>query len=422
MADNTPGQVESGWRRLVSNALMVALAGGFANVLNLGVTTGVARILKPHAYGAYGQMVGVFTVVALSGSALGVAVVRRAGYYIVRSDHVLTLHWQRRLHQRVALAAGVCAVAALPVSFVIASWLGHRSWVAVWLIGVSGLIFAVLSVDRALLQSYQRYGALANNFVFEGVVRTVFTLAGVQFGVTGYAAGLLIAELLTRAHAYRMVRTRVDVDPGMEIQHTGITKELVVAFATLAFMAVLQFIDVFVIGHDNKNFGSYTAISTIAKILVFGAVILNSFLLPEAVLASRKGAEAVRQLALVLALLAVASLAFVVLATFFSHAVLKLVFGAQYAHASSSLLPLVLAMVALSVSTILVAFLLGDGARWPTVWLAVAVGFGVWWINGAHGMAHATAQRDLELQVVVMVGLFGAAGYRLRRHARSVLS
>ncbi len=405
----------TGWRRLLSNALTVAVAGGFANMLNLGVTTGVARLLSTKSYGAYGQLVGVFFVVALSGSALGVAVVRRAGYYIVRGDHVLTTHWQRRLHQRVVLAAMGCGVVALPASVVTASWLGHRSWVAVWLVALAGLTFAVLSVDRALLQAHQRYGALARNFVVEGIVRTALTLVGVSLGITGYAAGLLLAELVTRAHAYRLVRHRLEPETGVELEHTGITSELIVALVTLALMAVLQFLDVFVIGHANSTgAGSYNAISTLAKILVYGAVILNSFLLPEAVLANRKGSEAVRQLALVLALLAVVAGAFLLVSAAAPHTLVKTIFGARYAHASGSLVTLVVAMVALSVSTILVTFLLGAGARWPTVWIALCVVGGVLWVNAAHGHWHATAVRDLEVQSAVMVGLIVATGYRLR--------
>ncbi len=410
---------QSPWRSLVSNALLVAVAGGFASALNLGVTIGISRLLVPTRYAAYGQMVGVFFVVAISGSALGVAVVRRAGFYIVRADHSLTTQWQRRLHLRVVRAALVAAVMSAPLSVPLAAWLGHRSWIAVWLTILSGLTFAVLSVDRALLQARQRYGVLAQNFVFEGLVRTVFTLVGVTQGVTGYALGLLFAELLTRAHAYRLVRLRVEKESGVELAHTGITQELLVALATLALMATLQFLDVFVIGHNNaRGAGSYTAISQIAKILVYGAVILGSFLLPEAVLASRKGAEAVRQLALVLGFLAVAAVGFIILGAVAAAPTVRNVFGLRYSHASSSLEVLVLAMVALSVSTILVTFLLGDGARWPTAWIAVCVAVGVWWVNGAGGRWHLTALRDLEVQVAVLLGLAVATVARLRSHWR----
>jgi O-antigen/teichoic acid export membrane protein len=414
----------SPWRSLVSNALLVAVAGGFASALNLGVTIGISRLLVPTRYAAYGQLVGVFFVVAISGSALGVAVVRRAGFYIVNGDQALTTQWQQQLHWRVVRAASICAVLAAPLSVPLAAWLGHRSWLAVWLTVLSGLTFAVLSVDRALLQARQRYGVLAQNFVFEGVVRTIFTLVGVTQGVTGYAIGLLIAELLTRAHAYRLVRLRAEKESSnVPLAHTGITQELLVALATLALMATLQFLDVFVIGHNNaRGAGSYTAISQIAKILVYGAVILGSFLLPEAVLASRKGAEAVRQLALVLGFLSVAAVGFVILSAVAAAPTVSNVFGKRYSHASSSLEVLVLAMVALSISTILVTFLLGDGARWPTAWIALCVGVGVWWVNGAGGKWHLTALRDLEVQGAVLAGLVIATTLRLRGHWRSVVS
>ena len=423
MTDSVTSTPPSPWRSLVSNALLVAVAGGFASALNLGVTIGISRLLVPTRYAAYGQMVGVFFVVAISGSALGVAVVRRAGYYIVNGDHVLTTHWQHRLHQRVRRMALVGAVVALPLSWPLALWLGHRSWLAVWLTMLSGLTFAVLSVDRALLQARQRYGVLARNFVVEGLIRTVFTLVGVTQGVTGYAIGLLLAELLTRLHAYRLVRLRVGDEEGIELAHTGITKELLVALVTLALMATLQFLDVFVIGHNNSHgAGSYTAISQIAKILVYGAVILGSFLLPEAVLASRKGAEAVRQLTLVIALVGAASVGFIVLAAVAAEPTVRRVFGARYSHASSSLEVLVLAMVALSASTILVTFLLGDGARWPTAWIGVCVALGIWWVNAAGGRWHLTALRDLEVQLAVLVGLAVATATRLRGHWRNVVT
>ena len=423
MSQYATARTSNAWTGLFENALIVAIAGGFANLLNLGTTFFVARLLAPANYGAYSQLVGVYFVVALPGSALGVAVVRRAGYYIVHGDHVLTMHWQKRLHRRVALAAFACAIGLLPLSILAANWLGHRSWVAVWMVSLAGLTFAVLSVDRALLQSRQRYVALSWNFAFEGVARVVFTLIGVSFGVIGFTVGLLLAELATRWHAYQMVRLRFEVDEGIEIEHTGITSELAVALVTLGLMAVLQFLDVFVIGHANAGHaGSYTAISQISKTIVYGAVILSSFLLPETVLASRKGAEVLRQLGVVLGLLALPAIGLVLLANAFAQKLLTTVFGARYSHAAASLPTLVYAMIALAISTILVTFLLGDGARWPTLWIALCVGVGIVWVNGGHGLWLVTARRDLQVQVVTMIGLTVAAGWRLRRqHVRARL-
>jgi O-antigen/teichoic acid export membrane protein len=274
-----------------------------------------------------------------------------------------------------------------------------------------------------LLQSQQRYLALAQNFAFEGVARLVFTLAGVYFGVTGFAVGLVLAEGVTRWHAYRMVRLNFEVDKGIEIEHTGITSELAIALVTLGLMAVLQFVDVFVIGHENPTrAGSYSAISTVAKTIVYGAVILSSFLLPEAVLANRKGVDALRQLGVVFGLLSLPAIGLVILAELFAQRLLTAVFGARYSHAYVALPTLLYAMIALAFSTILVTYLLGDGARWPTAWIAVCAITGIFWISAGGGHWLATSQRDLQVQVVTLAGLAVASAYRLQRSHRRAVS
>ena len=118
---------------LLSGAIVVAFAGFFANVLNLGVSVLIARLLSPNDYGAFSQMVGIFFVVALPGSALSVAVVRRASQYLVAGDDRVMAYWQRRLNQRILRWAGGFSLVALAMSFSIAFWLGHRSWLAVWI-------------------------------------------------------------------------------------------------------------------------------------------------------------------------------------------------------------------------------------------------------------------------------------------------
>lgn len=415
----TASETSSAWRRLLSNALVVALAGGFANLLNLGVTFFIARLLAPNTYSAYSQMVGVFFVVALPGSALSVAVVRRATYYIVRGEEGLTRRWEARLRQRIVRAAALGAVLTIPLSVVVANWLGHRAWIDVWLVILAGIVYAVVSVDRALLQSRQRYNDLALNFVVEGVARTIFILAGTTQGVAGYGLGLLTAELITRWHAARLTTSKEPVDTSLTLTHTGVSVELLVAFWTLGLMAVLQFIDVFTIGHANPHGGgSYTAISQIAKTLVYAATILSSFLLPEAALANRKGGDVLKQLGVVGVILSLPASLLLIVSALIPDTLLIDVFGVRYSHASSALMTLVLAMVVLSVSTVLVTFLLGDGARWPTLWLTVCVGIGFVWIVGAHGAWRATAQRDLEVQCLVVVGLLVAAVYRLRTRLR----
>ena len=84
--------------------------------------------------------------------------------------------------------------------------------------------------------------------------------------------------------------------------------DLVVASVCLSMVAVLQNVDVLVVGRDNPSHsGAYAAVSVTSKAIVFGAVVLGGYLLPEAAIRWRQGGHALRQLAVVLVLLAVPS-------------------------------------------------------------------------------------------------------------------
>ena len=70
------------------------------------------------------------------------------------------------------------------------------------------------------------------------------------------------------------------------------------AFGCLAFLALLQNLDVILLGREApKHSGEYAAISVAAKALVFGAIALGGYLLPEATIRWHRGEHALRQLA-----------------------------------------------------------------------------------------------------------------------------
>ena len=391
---------------LLSGAVVVAFAGLVANILNLGVSVLIARLLNPTEYGAYSQMVGIFFIVALPGSALSVAVVRRATYYLVRDDESLMARWQRRLNQRLIRWALIFSLIALAGSFLLAQWMGHRSWLAVWVNALAAISWALLNVDRALLQSRQCYMALASNFLLEGAMRTVFMVLGSPFGVTGIVAGLLVAIGFARWHARRLVRVRDVARNEQALEHTGITTDLLIALATLALLATLQFIDVFLIGrYSSSAAGAYSAISQVAKTIVYGAIILGNFLLPETAIADRRGRDAYRQLTIAGGLLLIPVALLLIASELAPERLLTLVFGSRYATEYGSMTSLILAMVFLGGSTLLSVYLLGSGRRWPTLWLACSTVGGAFYLAQAGGAIAETVHRDLILQMVVFLGL-----------------
>jgi O-antigen/teichoic acid export membrane protein len=246
----------------------------------------------------------------------------------------------------------------------------------------------------------------------EGGVRLAFVLllTGIGLGVTGACLGVLIGEATAAAHAHFESTRRwagekavlIATTKPAETSRRHLASDVLTAFGCLAFLALLQNLDVILLGREApKNSGSYAAISVAAKALVFGAIALGGYLLPEATIRWHRGEHALRQLAITAAILAVPVLGLLVASLIAPRLLLRAAFGHRLVGASGSFATLVLAMAFLCVTVLLTNYLLGAGRRWivaalgaGTVALAIVV-------YRAHGDPAPTARADLVVQAVL---------------------
>jgi O-antigen/teichoic acid export membrane protein len=143
-------------------------------------------------------------------------------------------------------------------------------------------------------------------------------------------------------------------------------------------------------------------VSVTSKAIVFGAVVLGGYLLPEAAIRWRQGGHALRQLAVVLLLLSVPSVLLLAVALAAPEVLLQVVFHHAYTAAASALAPLVVAMILLSVTVVLTMYLLAVGRRWVA---GVLVGGAIVLtlaVAAVHGAPRATALVDLAVQAGVL--------------------
>jgi hypothetical protein len=401
-------------RASLGHALAVGVAGLVANGLNLIVTIVLARVLpgRDHsaAYGAFAQMVGVFIVVSLPGSAVAIAVVRRSSWWLARGGNLELEEW-RRATSRVALRTfGVFAVVALVASPLVGAALGGRSWIAVLLTTLGAGCWVALAVERAFLQSCRRYRPLAINLLLEGGARTAAVMTGgIAFGVTGAVGGILLAEAITWAHgrasaAHAVPATTRSAPAEPPRRELGV--DLTASVCAFAMLALLQYLDVFLVGRLNTSgSGRYAAIAVVAKTLVYVAIVLSYYLLPEASIGHREGSHARRPLAMVLALYAIPCVLLEGLTLVAPHQLLSIVYPHKLLGASGSLDVLTAAMALLGVSFLLATYLLARGVRTAAAWLVVGAAGAVAIVASGHGAWHATTTLDLLSQFVIAAGL-----------------
>ena len=128
----------------------------------------------------------------------------------------------------------------------------------------------------------------------------------------------------------------------------------------LSLIAILQNIDVIVVKHvaEKHSAGAYAAAAVIAKGVIWIAVGLGLYLLPEAARRTRMGLDARPVLVRTLALVAMVSLPAVLLYLVGAEPLLTAIFGPSYASASGALPWLAVAMSLLACAYLSVQYLL----------------------------------------------------------------
>ncbi len=394
----------------------VAVAGLVVNGVAALLVVAVARLVSPRSYGEIAQLLGLFFILSMPGSAVLVGVVRRVTALEASGQAKRVHRWMTRVYRATLAALGVEVVAVLVTRGWIARQLSLHDSRGVALILVAGGIWILLSVDRGLLQARRRYRSLAVNLLVEGSARTVLVLVfvGAHLGVAGYALGVFCGEGVAALHAHwlnsrdrspRAVATTQPADLSV-LARRRLVADVGAAFCGLALLGFLQNVDVIVLGRlDHANVGAYAAISVASKAMVFGALALGAYLLPEATIRWNEGGDAVRQFGVTLIFLAVPAVLLLAVSVLVPKQFLTIVFGARLSGGAPAFAALVGAMICLSVSVLVTNYLFGTGSRWIVLLLAAGSGAAAALVSRADGQILATARADLLVQVLLVTAL-----------------
>jgi O-antigen/teichoic acid export membrane protein len=355
----------------------LAVAMIASNTVGLVFTVVFARILGASGYGSLAALVSAWIILMVPGSALQIAVAREVSRASAGSGEDAGTG-VRRWFGHLALATAIVAVAAIPLRGVIAAIVNvDETWAAA-AVPVTAMLWALVGVERGALQGFGRYRAVGVSIVAEAGSRLVLALAlvGAGLDVTGaflgsalslVAVGAALAiplhGLLPPRHGGMGLARLRDLLSGARAPVIGLT---------LLFM--LQEVHVIVVKHEATGdaAGSYAVAAVAAKAIVWVAVGLGLYLLPEAARRAKTGVDARSVLVRSLGLIALCAAPMMLIFGFGAEQLLAAVFGDDLTEAAGALPWLGLAMTLLACSYLAVQYLLALG-RWRFIWvLAVA--------------------------------------------------
>ena len=337
------------------------------NVVALAFTIVFARLLGASGYGTLGALISTFIILQVPGSALQISVAREVSRAIAAGEPNPGAGVARTLRHLLWLALAVTAVGFLTRDWIAAAIGVEVEWAAAATLP-TGCLWLLLSVERGALQGYQRYRAVAFSLVGEGVARLAFGLffygigAGVTGAFLGTAGSVAAVALVLLIPLRRELRRGVGaIAPGRRLR--DLLARTWAPATGLLLLFILQEIHVIVMKHQAPDdaAGSWAAAAVAAKAIIWVAIGLGLYLLPEAARRSRQGEDARPVLMRTLGLIALVALPMVLVYAVAARPLLSGVFGAEFTDAAGALPWLGLAMALLACAYLSVQYLLALG-------------------------------------------------------------
>jgi O-antigen/teichoic acid export membrane protein len=362
-AQEAPASLVRGLARTdTGRAAGLALSVIAGNVIALAFTIVFARLLGASDYGSLAALLSAFIILMVPGSALQIAVAREVNTAVASGDERAGAGVRRWLGH-LLIATAVVAAAAIPLRPVLAAVLNvDQEWAAA-AVPVTAMLWMVVSIERGTLQGLQRYKLVAWSIVGEAGARLGFALllVGIGLDVTGaflgsvlslVAIGLVLAGPLFRQVPHGEGTALRDLLAGAWAPVIG-----------LMLLFALQEVHVIVVKHeaDGDAAGSYAVAAVAAKAIIWVAVGLGMYLLPEVARRVRGGEDGRPILLRTLALIAAVAAPMVLVYAVAAKPLLSTVFGDDLTQAAGALPWLALAMALLACVYLAVQYMLAIG-------------------------------------------------------------
>jgi glycosyltransferase involved in cell wall biosynthesis/O-antigen/teichoic acid export membrane protein len=410
-----PGFLRSLARSDSGRAAGLAAAAMGTNVIALLFTIVFARVLGENDYGALIALLAAFLVIAIPGQALQVTVAREVSREVAGHDPSLSGNvrsWARTLLALALVSAPICALLREQLAGLIGVDL---EWAAAAIVPM-GLLWLLLSIQRGVLQGIGSYRLVAASLLGEAAGRLTYALVfvGAGLGASGAFVGLSASIATMAALLTVPLHRRLTALGAGGLEPTRRLSELVrgagVPLLALALVALLQNVDVIVVNNvaSDTQASAYAAVSVAAKAVVWVAIGLGLFVLPEAARRAVMGLDGRPILLRALGLVAAVGLPVTLVYAVAGHTVLTVAFGEDLASASAALPWLSLAMTLLAAVYISVQFMLALDRRAFLVLLVAAalVEPVALALIGPHFTAVALAVLAIELALAAgMIGL-----------------
>lgn len=346
----------------------LGLASLIDGLLALAFTIVLARALGPAAYGSLAALVSVFLIGSIAGSALQVRVTLEVSSDL-RGGRGIDARSIRGWIARLAAAAVLALALGLALRDQLASAVAVEAepWAAALVVPAVVLDLQV-AIARGVLLGLGRYRPVAFSVMAlpAGWLCLGGGLALAGLGVAGAVAGVLLTELAVAAlllAALRRELTAEGAGPPAGRTLWDLVRRAAAPVTALGLFAALHNLDVVAVKHSVPEgaAGAYAAAAVAAKAILWVAIGVAMWLLPEAARARAGDGGSRALLGRALAVVAAPAAAMIALYAAAGERLLAAVFGQSLAGAADALPVLAVGTSLLACAYLAIQLLLAEG-------------------------------------------------------------
>ena len=280
-------------------AAELGIAAMIGNVVSLVFTLVFTRVLGQSGYGSLGALISTFLLLTVAGYALQTTVAREVSGALAAGDPDAGRGVRRWLRKLILLAVAAAVIGVL-LRKPLAALIGVEDvpWAACATL-LCGALWLVLSVERGALLGFQRYRLVGGSLVAEQVARLLFgiVLAVAGLDVTGAFLGTPLALASIAAILWVPLHRQVAHAPDTELPGHRLRDLAARAWAPICALGLISWLqdgNVIIVKHlaSDHDAGAWVAAAVASKAIMWIAIGLAGFLVPEVARRARGGEDA----------------------------------------------------------------------------------------------------------------------------------
>ncbi len=347
---------------LFSGSAIMVLGSNSVNALNYLYHLIMGRLLGPANYGELAALLSIIGLIGIIPGSINLVFIKYISATKTEERLINLVNWLKKRLFKASLIFSLIIVIASPS---IASFLHIEKLSYLILIAVS-LPFSISALlNRAILQGVLKFKEMILSVMMENAVRLILSvlLVFLGFRVGGAMLALVIAAIvgwyLTARFIHYPNKEEADVSPEIKSMFLYSVPVLIYTIAnTSLYSSDLILVKHFFPSHDA---GLYASLSTLGKIIFFGAGPIGSVMFP---IVSQRHAKGLgyRKIFLYSFLATVAlSLSILLLYWLFPHVAINILYGSAYLQSANLLIWFGIFITLFTLSSLLINFNLSLG-------------------------------------------------------------